>query len=513
MTNQPTLTKAAPSHYEGAAFALLAVVTVIRLWFCATLPLFQDEAHYWQWSRHPDFSYFDQGPGIALCVRLGTMLFGDTPLGIRIVNLLLNAGTGWLAFRTASRWSSPKVGFWTVVLLTISPLLAAGGVIATYDSVQVFFWAASLFAVTATVQSGKAAGWYLVGTLVGLGCLCKVTMLLFAPCVLIFLIASPRFRPWLATPHPYLAFVLALILFSPVVVWNANHDWVNLRHAAALTNRSRGAAPGRWFGEFFAGQMLVLGPCLFLAEIVVLANLVRANKTAESDAGRFYASFGAPILLLCVVMSLRSKLEINWPVPAHLAGLMAVAAWLVTLPTTKQRGWTTVFILPGMLMSFVIFIPQSLPALGVRVSSTFAQKPLEPYGWPAIASRVQEEREALAREGQPVFIAGTNYRVNSILGFYLPDHPEMVPLYLGKRRDQFQFWSRPQDLIGQSAVLVFSEEDEKALTLARQVFGSVEKAEPAVVVIPGFTGKAKDWQIYRCRDFKGYGIEKFAEGY
>jgi 4-amino-4-deoxy-L-arabinose transferase-like glycosyltransferase len=347
LTGSPDIRKAAPSRYEGAAFALLALVTVVRLWFCATLDLFQDEAHYWQWSRHLDFSYFDQGPGIALCVRLGTLLFGDTPLGIRSVNLLLNAGTGWLAFKTASRWSGPRAGFWTLALLTISPLLAAGGVVATYDSVQVFFWAASLFALTVTVRSGKAPGWYLVGGLVGLGCLCKVTMLLFAPCVLIFLLASPRYRFWLATPHPYLGFALALLLFSPVVVWNANHDWVNLRHAAALTNRSRHAAPGRWLGEFLAGQMLVLGPVLFLAEVFVLAKLVRTNKTTENDPGRFYASFGAPILLLCLLMSLRSKLEINWPVPAHLAGLMAVAAWRESLPTAKRRGWTCRFCRAG----------------------------------------------------------------------------------------------------------------------------------------------------------------------
>jgi hypothetical protein len=110
-------------------------------------------------------------------------------------------------------------------------------------------------------------------------------------------------------------------------------------------------------------------------------------------------------------------------------------------------------------------------------------------------------------------VAGTNYRVNSILGFYLPDHPEMVPLYLGKRRDQFGFWSRPQEHVGENAILVFSEEDEKALALARQVFATVEEAPPGVVVIPGFSGKAKDWRIYRCRDFKGYDVETFAEGY
>jgi 4-amino-4-deoxy-L-arabinose transferase-like glycosyltransferase len=517
LTTNHSSEKAAPSRYDGAAFALIITLTLLRLWFCLRLDLFQDEAHYWQWSRHLDLSYFDQGPGIALCVRLGTLLFGDTPLGVRFVNLLLNIGTGWFAYKTASRWSSPQTGFWTLILLSVAPLLEAGGVIATYDAVQVFFWAAALFALTVTVQTEKASGWYIVGALVGLGCLCKVTMLLFAPCVLIYLLITPRLRHWLSTPHPYAAFAVALLLFSPVILWNAQHDWVNLRHAAALTNRSRGAAPFRWFGEFLVGQMLVLGPFLFLAELGILGKGIRKIRwyaQDTEDAKLFYFAFGAPILAICFVMSLRSKLEINWPVPTHIAGLMAVAVWLISLVPGKRRtAWQAAFLVPGIVMTLIAFVPQLLPALGLRVTAEFAQKPLEPYGWKEIAARVQEERESLTREGKPVFMAGTNYRVNSILGFYLPDHPEMVPLYLGKRRDQFSFWSRPQDHIGENAILVFSESDEKAAELARQIFGNVEERPAATVFVPGFAGKAKDWRIYRCRDFKGYDVDRFAEGY
>ena len=171
------------------------------------------------------------------------------------------------------------------------------------------------------------------------------------------------------------------------------------------------------------------------------------------------------------------------------------------------------FVLPGALMTFFAFVPDALPALGVHVSSSFAQKPLEPYGWPEIAARVQAERDALTRDGKPVFMAGTNYRVNSILGFYLHNHPEMVALYLGTRRDQFVVWSHPQDHIGENAILVLSEKDDKAVKLARTVFTSVEEAPSATLYRPGFTGPMKDWRIYRCRNFKGYDIDKYAEGY
>ena len=90
---------------------------------------------------------------------------------------------------------------------------------------------------------------------------------------------------------------------------------MNLRHAQALTNRSRHAPPFRWFGEFLGGQMVALGPFLFLGELFVLAKLTRIQKEITDDARRFFVAFGAPILALCLLMSLRSKLEINWPRP------------------------------------------------------------------------------------------------------------------------------------------------------------------------------------------------------
>ncbi|MBC8101638.1 MAG: glycosyltransferase family 39 protein [Cytophagales bacterium] len=511
--NTTITSKAAWSRQDQAAFLLAATLTVARLFLGAALGLAQDEAHYWQWSRHLDFSYYDQGPGIALCIRLGTLLFGDTPFGIRVVNTLLTAGTGWLAYRTAARWTNSQVGLWAMVFLSVAPLLAVGGVLATYDSVQVFFWAAALYALTHTLQQEHAAGWYVVGALVGMGSLCKVTMLLFAPCVLLFLLLSPTYRKWLATPHPYAAFTLALLLFTPVAFWNARHDWVNLRHAAALTSRSRGAPPFRWFGEFLGGQAFALGPFLFLAELFVLIRFTRRTPGIPDEARRFFGAFGAPILALCLLMSLRSKLEINWPVPAHLAGLMAVAAWLhLALPTRFRTGLAAGFTVPALLMSGAVFVPDVLPLIGVR-SPVTAQKPLEPYGWSEIAARVQQERVSLERKGKPVFLAGTNYRVNSILGFYLPDRPEMVALYLGTRRDQFGIWSRPQEHVGENAILVLSEKDDEAERLARQVFTRVEGAPSAVVTRPGFIGPIKDWRIFRGYGFRGYDPDRFADGY
>ena len=58
---------------------------VLRAVLAALLPLSADEAYYWLWSRHLAAGYFDHPPAIAWLIRAGTSLFGDTPLGVRLM--------------------------------------------------------------------------------------------------------------------------------------------------------------------------------------------------------------------------------------------------------------------------------------------------------------------------------------------------------------------------------------------------------------------------------------------
>jgi hypothetical protein len=214
-------------------------------------------------------------------------------------------------------------------------------------------------------------------------------------------------------------------------------------------------------------------------------------------------------------MSLRSKLEINWPAPTHLAGLMAVAVWFAAW--WRRGAWARAGIAGAiglsLFMTLVAFFPPLLPALGIRVSAKLVKKLNQTYGWPEIAAHVQAARAALEKEGKPVFVAGVNYRVNSVLAFYLPGQPQTRALYLNSRRDQYWIWTDPQTLIGQNAVLAFDDLNTDAVTLARRYFASVDPQPPIILTRPGFHGPAKTWYVYLCRDFQGYNPLRHVAGY
>lgn len=493
------------------ALAILAVATLLRLALATTQGMFQDECYYWTWSRHLDLSYVDQGPGIAYFIRLGTFFFGDTPLGVRFSSVVLAAGTGWLTFLTARRWFDETVALWTLILLCAAPLLFAGGFMATYDIPQVFFWAATLYALTKTLLDDRPKLWYAVGALTGLGVLCKVTMLAIAPGVLLLLVWHPDFRKHLKTPHPYAAFALALLAFVPMALWHFQHDGLQLKHAQGLGSNVRGNLPGRLFGDFLGGQAIALGPLLWLGELLALA---RAWKVRESHPGvRVSLSLTVPFLLICLVIAARNKLEANWPAPMHLAALWPLATWLRELwekKTIEHRFAVSATVGVSVLMTLFGLFPEGFTKLGIRIDRKTGVKLCENYGWPELMKTVQLARE---RAGEH-FVAGTNYKVCSVLSFHLKDQPEVAGLYLGARRDQFFVWTKPEALRGQNAVLCLeSDNAEVPLELARRYFSQVEPFSLLRINRPGFVGEVKRWEVYICRGFQGYDPNAHATGY
>src|SRR4249920_1348796 len=85
---------------RNTSVTILALVA-LRLAAAAWTPLTFDEAYYWTWSKHLAGGYYDHPPMVALVIRLGTMIAGDTLFGVRVVSILLALPMSWAVYRTA----------------------------------------------------------------------------------------------------------------------------------------------------------------------------------------------------------------------------------------------------------------------------------------------------------------------------------------------------------------------------------------------------------------------------
>src|SRR4051812_46957591 len=206
----------------------ISALVCLRLLAAAWTPLTFDEAYYWMWSKHLAGGYYDHPPMVAVVIRLGTMIAGDTPLGVRLVSVLLTLPMSWAVYRTAELlFGGKRIAVTSMLLLNATMITSVGLMIVTPDAPLLVASSFVLLALAQVLSTGRGAWWLAVGAAVGAALLSKYTALFFGPAILIWLVAIPKLRHWLASPWPYLGGLVALVVFSPVLKWNADHQWVS----------------------------------------------------------------------------------------------------------------------------------------------------------------------------------------------------------------------------------------------------------------------------------------------
>jgi len=210
------------------AVILAALLLALRLVAASRSGLFFDEAYYWQWSTNLMPGYFDHPPAIAYFIRLGTLLFGDTTLGIRFMPALsapLNALALWaIALKlTGDR----RLAAWAAILASVSgaALLA---IAALPDEPMVLFWLWAAFALVAVYRGGSPAWWVFAGAMIGLAADAKYTAALLALGLFAWTLWEPSLRRYYRTAWPWLGLLTMLAIMSPVIAWNTARGWPSL---------------------------------------------------------------------------------------------------------------------------------------------------------------------------------------------------------------------------------------------------------------------------------------------
>src|SRR3954465_2661267 len=211
-----------------AGVLLFGLVSHVRyLTHDCPVDLSGDEAHYWDWSRQLDLSYYSKGPLVAYIIRASCAIFGDSMWAVRFPALLFACGTGLVTYGlTLKLFRSDRLALGAVLLNGMVPMFIAGSVLMTIAPPFFFCWALATYLAAIAIFDGRRWIWPVIGVIVGIGFLAKYAMLLWLPTVLIALAVGPRSRPILRTPGPWVASVVALLFTTPVIVWNQRNGWV-----------------------------------------------------------------------------------------------------------------------------------------------------------------------------------------------------------------------------------------------------------------------------------------------
>ncbi len=488
--------------YGQALFLGLTMLSIFRIYYIMTGPfdLSADEAQYWEWSRRLDWSYYSKGPMIAWLISIGTFFFGNTVFGIRIFAVIFSALSSILLFRLGRELYDEQTGLASAFLIQIVPLFSVFGMLLTIDSPFIFFWVLSLYLFYRIIrQELSGAGekislvpWVLLGISAGLGLLTKYTMVFFLFSAFLYLLFCKDARRLLKTPGPYLAFLISMIVFSPVIFWNASHGWVTLKHTAGQAHMREGLVLSvRSFGEFLGSQFGVVTPLLF---VMIIFATVKLRKTKE---GAFLFWFSLPVLAFFLAKSVQGKVQANWAMTGYISGIIAFSAYYVSRwkSIRKPLRMTVAFAISlGILTTLFAHVPSLL-----RLPEEFDPS-MRLVGWKELGEEASVLYKDMSVKG-PVFVFSDSYQVASELAFYMKDNPVTYCVNLGRRMNQYDLWPGFESLKGQNAIFIRSRERS---SFPDQVVRAFNSCDHRVTVVKTRMKKTLKFSVSACYDFKGF---------
>ena len=468
--------------------AVIAAMTAMRLVYASVLDLRTDEAYYWTWSKENVLSFLDHPPMIAWFIHFGTAIFGDTNLGVRFSGIVGMLVTQLLLADIVRRVTRNNVRAVILALLLPEAALYYGLLMAKVapDTALIPFAVAMLWSLVRLAQSNDGRWWLAAGLFAGLSLLSKFTGIMLAPAVLAFaLVPDWRWR-WLRSPYPYFAALIAIAVFSPVLIWNAQHDWATFRFQSVRAIADHGVLL-RTVGEFIGIQFGLVG--FVLLPVVLFATALTAWRGYRGREPVAILLSSAVIVPFAYFLwkSLTLRVGDTWPMFLWPAGLAAVAINVTRMPF---EGWSV------RLVKSTVFWARTAVTSGIAfVVCVFLYSTVAPWnligrtdpvgteaGYDLVAARVEAQLQATGA----TWVATTDYRTYSMLRWFLRGR---VPVVEINERGRFQGFADPgMSLIRDHAGLYVGREPENNLplwnetTAVRQPLERVERSWRGMVM-------------------------------
>jgi 4-amino-4-deoxy-L-arabinose transferase-like glycosyltransferase len=353
---------------------------------------------------------------IAWVVRGASELCGDGAACIRSASPVLYTVSAVLIYFTARALYGARVGFWSAIVFATLPGVSYSSLLITTDVPLVLLWTVMLYAWVMLVKRQSMGFAVLLGVAIGLGLLAKQAMIYAALCIACHAVVSQEARDALKGGRGIVAAVLALVLFAPNVIWNAENGFPTVRHTETNIGwRYPYVHPMRLL-DYIVVQFGVFGPILF---VVLLRTAWREIRQPADRVKVLLLSFSLPILALLAVQAVLSRAHGNWTATAYPAATILVTAVMLEL------NRTTLFRVSLGLHLAVAAVLAVVPAFATRLPFFERLEFLSRVvGWPEAASMV---RGKLAEERYGSILVDSRELAGELL-YYLRDVP--TPLYV-----------------------------------------------------------------------------------
>jgi 4-amino-4-deoxy-L-arabinose transferase-like glycosyltransferase len=394
---------------------LWTLVTAVKLVVAARLPLFVDEAFYWQEGQHLAAAYSDL-PGLtAWLARLGVEVGGNHVLALRLPFLAIGAWLPWLVSRIATRWFGAVAGWQAGSLTLLMPLSATLGMLAVPDVPMALAAVLCLDAGARLLRSVDAAAAVKLAAGLSIGALSHYRFIGVIVVGFIALLVLPQGRRMLRDPRVWVALAVGVVAWLPLLSWNADNHDAGLKFQVVERHPWAFEWSGLWF---LVIQPMLVTPILCIAMWKVALAGTRSGGGARAQ-WRYFGLIGAVSTLSIFGLGFFTDVErisFHWPLPGYLALLIAVPVVLNGWPRWLRRtGWWLAG--AGLALAFGYYLTVSIPSVREQLAG-YKYYPRNFAGWEPLAGAVRDELKSMP-PGTRV-LAG-NFKVGAELGFQLRD--------------------------------------------------------------------------------------------
>lgn len=469
------------------AGAIAAAAAVAHLAVASRFGWHRDEFYYVTTGRHLAWGYPDQPPVASLVARAAAAFPGGV-LPLRIVAIAAQAGcilmAALIARELGGRWRAQALA---AGCIAASPIFIGASILLGTTVLDQLAWGVVLVLVAQALRRGTLISWVAAGVAAGVGLETKQTLVVLLAGIALGLVLTRR--EVLRTAGPWVAGVIAAVIWAPNLDWDATHHWQNLSMAKVLSSRSGGPI----------GSLIQLpGLLLFLAGPgLVVIWFAGARWLRRDKAGRPHRWL-LVVAAVAVVVFTAAGGKIYYPAPVLIAlfaaGAVKVESRIAAGGSTWRRPVLGVTV-SAVITTFLLLPFLSITALDNGVARALTDPVIETYGWPSLASQVTR---AAATVPGATAIFTSNYGEAGALARFGPPRGLRLPVLSGQ--NAYGDWGPPKT--GTPDVVVAIGEFDA--TYLRQFWGDVTEIEPIVMphhIIDEETSKHA--AIYVCRDPKG----------
>jgi 4-amino-4-deoxy-L-arabinose transferase-like glycosyltransferase len=489
-TAQPGSPAISDTRYILALAACLGAILAMRLIavHASAIDFVTDEAQYWTWSRDLAFGYFSKPPLIAWIIRATGDICGQSEACIRSASPVLYTVASLVIFATGRALYDTRIGFWSAIVFDTVPGTSYSSQLITTDVPLILMWTVMLYFWVMLVKRKSMGFAILLGVAIGIGLLAKQAMIYAVLCALCHAAVSRDAREALKGGRGIVAVLVALALFSPNIVWNAQNDFPTAKHTGDNISWKYPYVHPISLLSYVIAQFGVFGPILL---VVLLRAGYREIREPRDPRKILLLSFSLPVLALLLVQALLSRANGNWSATAYPAATIFVTVVMLEL---NRRVLFAVSL--GLHLIVAVMIAAA-PAFA-RDWPVFEQLKFlnQTLGWKEVASEV---RKKLAEDHYGSLLVHTRDMAAEML-YYLRDSD--VPLYvwpLGDTPHNHFEMTRPFTASTEEPILFASFRPcRENLT---QSFSEVTEFDP--VRIPLVKDEARTVYFCRLAGYKG----------